>query len=43
MYVMAHENKVEEPLVAVTISITTMLSFVTLLGWLYLICCPDCL
>jgi len=37
MYVLAHEYKVEEPLVAATISITTMLSVVTLLGWLYLL------
>jgi len=37
MYVLAHEYKVEEPLVAATISITTMLSVATLLGWLYLL------
>ena len=37
MYVLAHEHKIEEPLVAATISITTMLSVVTLLGWLYLL------
>jgi malonate transporter len=28
-------HKVEEPLVAATVSITTLLSVVTLLGWLY--------
>ncbi|MBR0754708.1 AEC family transporter [Bradyrhizobium jicamae] len=37
VYVLAHENKVEEPLVAATISITTVLSVVTLIGWLYLL------
>ncbi len=37
MYVLAHEYKVEEPLVAATISITTMVSVATLLGWLYLL------
>ena len=37
MYVLAREHKIEEPLVAATISITTMLSVVTLLGWLYLL------
>ena len=37
MYVLAHEYKVEELLVAATISITTMLSVATLLGWLYLL------
>jgi malonate transporter len=37
VYVLAHEYKVEEPLVAATVSITTMLSVVTLLGWLYLL------
>jgi len=37
MYVLAHEHKIEEPLVAATISITTMLSVATLLGWLYLL------
>jgi malonate transporter len=36
-YVLAHEYKVEEPLVAATVSITTMLSVATLLGWLYLL------
>jgi len=37
MYILAHGHKVEEPLVAATISITTLLSVVTLLGWLYLL------
>ena len=35
MYILAHGYKVEEPLVAATVSITTMLSVATLLGWLY--------
>jgi malonate transporter len=33
--ILAGEYKVEEPLVAATVSITTLLSVVTLLGWLY--------
>jgi malonate transporter and related proteins len=37
VYVLAHEYKVEEGLVAATVSITTMLSVATLLGWLYLL------
>ncbi len=37
MYVLAHEYKVEEPMVAATVSITTVLSVATLLGWLYLL------
>jgi predicted permease len=37
VYVLAHEYKIEEPLVAATVSITTMLSVATLLGWLYLL------
>jgi predicted permease len=37
VYVLAHEYKVEEPLVAATVSTTTMLSVATLLGWLYLL------
>ena len=37
MYVLAHEYKVEEPMVAATVSITTVLSVVTLLGWLYVL------
>ena len=35
MYILAHGYKVEEPLVAATILITTLLSVVTLLVWLY--------
>jgi malonate transporter and related proteins len=35
VYVLSHEYKVEEPLVAATVSITTMVSVATLLGWLY--------
>jgi hypothetical protein len=35
MYILAREYKVEEHLVAPTISITTLLSVATLLGWLY--------
>ncbi len=35
VYILAREHKVEEPLVAATVSITTMLSVATLLGWLY--------
>ena len=35
MYILAGEYKVEEPLVAATVSMTTLLSVVTLLGWLY--------
>jgi malonate transporter len=37
MYVLAHEYKVEEPMVAATVSITTVLSVATLLGWLYVL------
>jgi malonate transporter len=37
MYILAHGYKVEEPLVAATISITTLLSVVTLLVWLYIL------
>jgi hypothetical protein len=37
VYVLSHEYKIEEPLVAATVSITTMLSVATLLGWLYLL------
>jgi len=40
VYVLAHEYKVEEPLVAATVSTTTMLSVATLLGWLYLLSGP---
>lgn len=35
MYILASQYKVEEPLVAATVSITTLLSVATLLGWLY--------
>jgi predicted permease len=35
VYILAGEHKVEEPLVASTVSITTMLSVATLLGWFY--------
>ena len=35
MYILAGEYKVEEPLVAATVSITTLLSVPTLLAWLY--------
>jgi len=35
VYILASEYKVEEPLVAATVSITTLLSIATLLGWLY--------
>ena len=34
-YILAGEYKVEEELVAATVSITTLLSIATLLGWLY--------
>jgi len=37
MYILAREYKVEGDLVAATISITTLLSVATLLGWLYLL------
>jgi malonate transporter len=37
VYILAGEYKVEEPLVAATVSMTTLLSVVTLLGWLYAI------
>ena len=35
VYILAGEYKMEEPLVAATVSITTLLSVATLLGWLY--------
>jgi len=35
VYILAGEYKVEEPLVAATISITTLLSVPSLLVWLY--------
>jgi hypothetical protein len=37
MYILAREYKVEGDLVAATISITTLLSVATLLGWLYVL------
>jgi predicted permease len=37
VYVLAHEHKVEEKLVAATVSVTTMLSVATLLVALYLL------
>jgi len=37
VYILAREHKVEEPLVGATVSITTMLSVATLLGWLYVL------
>jgi predicted permease len=35
VYILAGQYQVEEPLVAATVSITTLLSVATLLGWLY--------
>jgi predicted permease len=35
VYILAGEYKVEEPLVAATVSITTLVSVATLMGWLY--------
>ena len=35
VYILASEYKLEEPLVAATVSITTLLSVATLLAWLY--------
>jgi predicted permease len=35
VYILAGEYKVEEALVAATVSITTLVSVATLLGWLY--------
>jgi len=37
VYILAGEYKVEEPLVAATVSITTLLSVATLLCWLYIL------
>ena len=37
VYILAGEYKVEEPLVAATVSITTLVSVATLLGWLYVL------
>jgi hypothetical protein len=39
-YILAGAYKVEEPLVAATVSITTVLSVATLLGWLYALRVP---
>jgi hypothetical protein len=35
VYILAGEYKVEEPLVAATVSVTTLASVATLMGWLY--------
>jgi hypothetical protein len=35
VYILAGAYKVEEPLVAAAVSMTTLLSVVTLLGWLF--------
>jgi malonate transporter and related proteins len=35
VYILAGEYKVEEPLVAATVSVTTLVSVATLIGWLY--------
>jgi malonate transporter and related proteins len=35
VYILAGEYKVEEPLVAATVSITTLASVATLMGWIY--------
>jgi predicted permease len=35
VYILAGEYKVEEPLVAATVSITTLVSVATLMGWIY--------
>jgi malonate transporter and related proteins len=40
VYILAGEYKVEETLVAATVSITTLLSVATLLGWLYFLSRP---
>jgi predicted permease len=37
VYILAGAYKVEEPLVAATVSVTTLLSVATLLGWLYVL------
>lgn len=37
MYILANQYKVEEPLVAATVSLTTLLSVGTLLGWIYVL------
>lgn len=41
VYILAGEYKVEEPLVAASVSITTLLSVATLLGWLYVLPGPS--
>jgi predicted permease len=40
VYILAGEYEVEQPLVAATVSITTLLSVPTLLGWLYILSGP---
>ena len=35
VYILAGEYKIEEPLVAATVSITTLASVATLIGWIY--------
>jgi hypothetical protein len=40
VYILAGEYKVEEPLVAATVSVTTLVSVATLMGWLYAIPAP---
>jgi malonate transporter and related proteins len=37
VYILAGAHKVEEPLVAATVSVTTLFSVATLLGWLYVL------
>lgn len=37
VYILAREHKVEEELVAATVSMTTLFSVATLLGWIYLL------
>jgi hypothetical protein len=37
VYILAREHKVEEDLVAATVSMTTLFSVATLLGWIYLL------
>src|SRR6185437_10333378 len=37
VYILAREHKEEEELVAATVSVTTMFSVATLLGWIYLL------
>ena len=40
VYILAGEYKVEEPLVAATVSVTTLVSVATLMGWLYALPAP---